>query len=757
MKLGITPTALKGWFQYRCERKLVYETMDQDLRKRVPIHEQAAPSSWGDEGIAYEAAVLAELSGRSPGSVLRPGPADGNCLTTAASLRFLNQSEPEYHFAHQVLLGSSQALRRLLRLSEDVEIRSGRVDLVEAVPSAGGPRFKVIDIKAAQFATVFHKAQVAFYALMLQATLQENRIPGELAAEGEIWHRTGPGGPLWQVESFPLRNYMRLVRDFFQQRVSEISSYAVSPGGPDNTPFHVYFKCEQCKFLGHCERSIAASRPTSALDLSAVPGVTQQSKRTLHRLDMHTVADLVRHEGKLRGQDDWRLRTAGWKLVHRAKAIHSGEVRRLSDQYSLQMPPVVDRPIYLLADRDPVDGRLVTIGCLVVGSDADHHHHVRVITKPDSEAEALIEILGVVLEALKEVDEWNAAYGEKQPLHTHIFTYESAEAGDLRAAIGRHLSEPALRRGLLDLVRIFPPDQVVPEPDYKGFHHLPASALRNILTDLFAFPVRVSHDLRRVSCALREVGAELASVYDPTPRFARPFSSRLSLEITRQLQDDPTLAAPVAKDVRERLSATHALVQWLLRQNGAAPPGKSLLRLNKRPFRFVQGFDPLHAGDLDILRAQALLESRSGLLQALVALARPGRQRRDRLDCYAELSLIHQEKDRRGNLILRFHVPASSRSAELQSSSFGLILSDGSPDLVLNPDNWPGLQATLLPPGPEAGAHEIRVKVWARVVRVGLIPRLIAEGVRSWYVDKAFVDLNTPRLTSFLTFLAEGP
>ncbi len=755
MKLKVTPTALKGWFQYRCERKFVYETMDRELYNQIPIHEQAVNSAWMDEGNDYERRIVAEVEARDPGSVLVPRGVDNGSLTTAASRRFLQRLDPRRRFAHQLLLVSTPTLATRLRLAEDLEVRSGKVDLVEVLEGEGPPQFRVIDIKATQVATLFHKAQVAFYALMLEATLAEFGIPGELADEGQIWHRTAPGGARWEVESFQVRGYMRLVEDFFQQRALELTRFQVVPKGPDTTPFHVYFKCEQCKFLGHCQRQIGDDLTPDKLDLSAIAGVTQQSKRTLNGLGIRTVGDLLQREGELRGQDDWGLRTRGTALIRRAKALSKGEVLRLEGQYSLQMPPRVDRPIYLLADRDPVDGRLATLGCLVVRAEGLEVYHVRVIANEAQEAGALIEILGVVLEALLEVDQWNEQHGQTQPLHTHIFTYEPAEAADLRDAIGRHLDQPRIREGLLDLVRIFPPDQVMPEPDYQGYHHLPASSLRNILTDLYAFPVKVSHDLRRVSHALRDSGNDLGMTYDPAPNFARPFSSRLSIELCRRLSD-PAEQGPISADMRQRLATMHALASWLYRQNSAVSSGEEFLRLRKKPFRFRQQFNPLGAGDLDVLQAQGLLASRTALFQALLELARPSQQRRDRLNCYADMTLMSQVVDRRGNLYLTFHVPEASRLSELTASELGLILSDGSPDLILNPENWPALQASLLPPVERTGVGLINVKIWSSAAELGVIPALLKKPGTRWFLDKAFVDLNSSKLVNFLTFLAGG-
>ncbi len=754
MQLKVTPTALKGWFQYRCERKFVYETMDRELSKQIPIHEQAPSSAWMDEGNKYEERVILELEQRHPGALLLPRSMDNKCLTTSASFRFLARADLKHRFAHQLLLNSTRTLRHALRLPEDLQIGSGMVDLVEAFDGPSGPRFRIIDIKATQVATLFHKAQVALYALMLEATLAERGLPGSIDEEGQIWHRTAPGGDLWAVEGFQVRGYMRLVEDFFRQRAEALTRYQVVPQGPDETPFHVYFKCEQCKFLGHCQRTIRDELPPDELDLSAIAGVSQQSKRTLHGLGIHSVGGFLQQQGVLRGQDDWALRTRGWTLIRRARALSTGQVVRLEGQHSLQMPPRLDRPIYLLTDRDPVDGRLATLGCLVIGAEGQERYHVRVIARAQDEAQALVEILGVVLQTLGEVDQWNEARGDTEPLQTHLFTYEPAEAADLRDALGRHLSDPRIQRGLLDLVRIFPPDQVMPEPDYQGFHYLPASALRSVLTDLYAFPVKVSHDLARVSQTLHDAGTELNAVYEPGPEFARPFSSRLSIELCRRLSES-ALHPQIAQDVRQRLATMHALSSWLQRENSALHPREEFLRLRKKPFRFRQHFDPLGAGDLDVLQAQSLLDSRAATLSALTELARPAAQRRDRLNCYADLRLIEQKKDQWGNLCLTFDVPEASRQSELGANEMGLILSDGSPDLILNPENWPGLQAQLLPPDSGGGPNQLRVKVWSSAAQKGLIPALLQESPPRWFLDKAVLDMNTDRLMNFLTFLAK--
>ena len=52
--------------------------------------------------------------------------------------------------------------------------------------------------------------------------------------------------------------------------------------------------------------------------------------------------------------------------------------------------------------------------------------------------------------------------------YQYTVVYEPAEARDLQAALGRHLGDSAVRRGLLELVRMFPPEPLQPDPEYRG-------------------------------------------------------------------------------------------------------------------------------------------------------------------------------------------------------------------------------------------------------------------------------------------------
>jgi hypothetical protein len=117
--------------------------------------------------------------------VLRPAIGE-DYIFQAPSVAFLKGRRNE-EYAFQLVLEPSAPLRERLNLPEDVALRRSYSDLVRIDHSRSEPQFQVIDIKATQHATPFHKAQVAFYSLLLQSALADLRVPGTLCRTGQIW------------------------------------------------------------------------------------------------------------------------------------------------------------------------------------------------------------------------------------------------------------------------------------------------------------------------------------------------------------------------------------------------------------------------------------------------------------------------------------------------------------------------------------------------------------------------------------------
>lgn len=759
LRLRFSATTVKEWFQYRCERKAVYSAMLPEQRAAIPIAESVSTNLMAEEGQAFESLIAAGLGD----DVLRPLN-DRNSLTTDQTRAFLEGRRKE-RFAYQVRFEELPSLRQSLRLSDNVRLSAGQIDLLRRdTDTDGRTSFAVIDVKGTQVATLFHKTQVAYYALLLDAWLREYRIDAQVSSRGEIWRREAGISELsarYQADSFPLISYQSLVVDFFHNVVPRLASNEVS-GERDTAAFHIYFKCEQCKYLVHCEKAISAGRPAPSRDLSAIPGMSHESKATLHRLGFRRVGDLAAAKAfveQSRASNNWALSRRAQALHARAKAQVSGDIAFLSDRISFLMPPDGDVAHYLLCDSDGVAGNLATVAYRAAGAGIDRQI-VRVLTTGslDEERQALKDVLGSLLDALTTVDAKNRAGAE---LRSHIYVYEPAEANDFRAALGRHLEDPELARALLHALRIFPPDDLVPEPEYRGAHHLPATAVRSVVEQLLALPVLVSYDLRQVTATLGT--RRRVTPYLPAARFIRPFSSRLSIDVCRGMRRPgetesgaPGMANAVADDVRSRLLSLESLVKWLQAENAAAP--EPFLRLNKKPFQFQESFDPLHMTDLDIVQAHELLDDRAGLLNKLIELSAPASERVARFSCLGGIEYLRHGADIGGTKTLIFRVPLQSRNAEIGKGDFGLILHDDDPSIRLDPTMWGSFACTV-----HSDAAQIRDtgEVHARVPRrvydghrfQALLGRRTAGG---WFIDQAYTNPNFKRVRAFLAYLSEG-
>ncbi|MER8772643.1 hypothetical protein NKH63_28620 [Mesorhizobium sp. M0960] len=442
----------------------------------------------------------------------------------------------------------------------------------------------------------------------------------------------------------------------------------------------------------------------------------------------------------------------------RAKALRDNSVLPGVDPHSFLMPPRIEAALYLVADHDPVDDSLVTLGYLYVEGD-QVREHIEVLPTADrrAEADALVRVFNQIIADLVAVDTRNAA-SSPGGIHAHIILYEATEAIALQNAVKRHLDDPRVRGGLLHMVRLFPPDDVVPEPEFRGMQHLPATALRTVVEQLFALPVTVSHDLRQVSAALASDGL-ISEPYLPDPAFERPFSSLLAIEVSRGLRErrrgSPDSDA-VRADVAARMRATRAVAEWLQAEHKRRTEagGLPMLRLNKLPFRLQATFDPLAAGDIDVLRAFELLENRSGLLDTLIRLAQPTRVRRDAGRAVGPMRILSATPKQRDALLI-FAVPPEAQDAEVAAGAFGLILSDGEPDLVLEPRLWPQLACTLRDPRFEDAANIIRISVHRRVFDgVPFQDLMRRAGQDRWWLDQTFIDLNAAKADAYLSFLA---
>src|SRR3546814_20401178 len=100
----------------------------------------------------------------------------------------------------------------------------------------------------------------------------------------------------------------------------------------------------------------------------------------------------------------------------------------------------------------------------------------------------MVVVLSALIADLTEIDSHNAALAQQgngeDGTYAHIFFYEPAEATNLPRAIGRHLDDERIRSGMLHLLRLFPPEEFVPGPAFRGWHTFPATSIISVIEPL---------------------------------------------------------------------------------------------------------------------------------------------------------------------------------------------------------------------------------------------------------------------------------
>lgn len=752
----ITATLIKLWFQYSCDRQFRYGSLSRSDRRELQIYEEneKPPELWAEYGLKFEKNIFQSLRG----SLLGSEEASKGQMDAIVTAFLLGKCQERYlRFAE--FFPNPDAMR--LKLPAGARFGKACPDLLRMDVVDGCKLLTVIEIKAVRRATRFHKAQTAFYAEVLASVLEARNSDVEVSDKAEIWYLSGDdiasGKPA--SETFSLAPYRRLVRHFIENDLDRIFGPKLSYAR-DETFFHIYFKCEQCAYLTNCVKSISGDDPR-ALDISAVPGLSHEGKRMLHEKGVRTVGELANFTS-LRQEPGlaWSLKRSARLLVERAQAIVKQKVNRTTEPYTMLMPHRVDTAVYLIADHDAVADRLITLGCRIVRRDGSTDEHVAIIDQdaPQGEADALVKVFGMAIGELTAIDQHNAklSYDPDTSIYAHIFVYEPAEANNIKDAVGRNLDDPRICAGLLDMIRLFPPEDVTPEPEFRGVQHLPATAIRSVVENLYALPVLVSYDLARVSQALL-TAQHAGRAYRPASGFERPFSSLLAMDVIRRFRDGgspDTLRQEIEADVRSRLQASEAVCRWLISesQKAAATASGHLLRLSKRPFKFWRSVDPLDAGDLDLLLALELIESRSNLLACLVALARPPERRDDLGKSMTGLTVTGTNARQFRFVDLELRLPPEYRGTELGPRTHAVVLTDNNYEILLDPSSWSGAACNILSIDRDKVVIRLRSSVFqgAPFQEMWRRSHSAKEG---WCLDEVVRDVNTQRIESFLRHL----
>jgi hypothetical protein len=272
--------------------------------------------------------------------------------------------------------------------------------------------------------------------------------------------------------------------------------------------------------------------------------------------------------------------------------------------------------IYITAHFDPGSGITFALGASRVYFPPSRNQGDRPVTdeqvfivdrvsnlNPDTERARLIEfaqlVTGWFLEAHRENErirqdrrarkERDSDFGEVQ---VHIFFWDVLEIRQIRRMFERHMTDPDVIELVELLVRLFPPEHVLPDPDY--FKAQPGTSVKDVLRLLIGLPIPHSYTL-----------IEAANVFYPNVKsdgerfqfhirygFGTPLSDQIPFERAYELWADriylkhgsgrkyfrDEISEGIKTTVKTRMQALQHIVRKLREHH------RDLLVLRKPPF-----------------------------------------------------------------------------------------------------------------------------------------------------------------------------
>jgi predicted RecB family nuclease len=274
----------------------------------------------------------------------------------------------------------------------------------------------------------------------------------------------------------------------------------------------------------------------------------------------------------------------------------------------------------------------------------------------------------------------------------HFYIYDTLDMLALRGLLERHIFDtesPALLAELGNLVRLFPPESVL--PNAEAFRSIPATVVVQMLRSLVALPIPYSYDLRNVS-----------ELYQPASggyRFRTPYgfswehSNQIAFERihnvwdgesftyrqggTERVLDPAEILNEIDRAVRSKLRATDSVVRKLKEDL------RNQLLLRKEPFRLYTESDPIQIQMLEALRIFTTLEVSYDELETKQTHTKPVDERVAGFVCIHGLQAEATELDSNHSLWFQFDPAASDTKFEV--GDFNLVLTpEDEPTILLN-------------------------------------------------------------------------
>jgi hypothetical protein len=438
-------------------------------------------------------------------------------------------------------------------------------------------QLRVVDIKLTAEPSPGYFAEVAYYSIALAAWLAHHRMDGEFVVvpDGAVWpgsheaaqliitHRTAlqEGAVLTRndlmqamegdLELLPFEVFSARVRRFLQHDVPEVLAQAW-----DEADWHVDNRCKGCDFLGYPWLDREGNRtnddahcwPTAERlqDLSRIAFIPRGARSTLREHAVNTVTELAaRVAADPVFGNHQALRAGRTVLAGRARSFAT-QLAEIPDNTgsSASMPRWADLRIYLSVDFDIGSAITVAFGAKAFwveprpfgapqGQRATHGWRPRVfpvdLKSLEREREELFNFLEHLHEILRDARNRNVA------TTVQIYLWDSVQYEQMTRVIGRHLTALLANGDLRHLAWLFPPEDLLPNPDL-AFRRSAITIVRDVVRALLAAPVPHYYNLLETARSYHSEGVpEDVARFSVHPLFEDPLSDQIPSERAHEI------------------------------------------------------------------------------------------------------------------------------------------------------------------------------------------------------------------------------
>lgn len=603
-------------------------------------------------------------------------------------------------------------------------------------------QLRVIEIKLTAEPSPNYFAEITYYAMALAGWLAENLLADQyvVVPDGAVWPgshdasalRVGSNDAAAAGKTLSADELVQLLEQdlevvpfaVFAPRVRRFLAHDVPAALKEADwkvlPWHVDNRCKGCDYLGYAWRSDKAGVDAShcipmaeqASHLSRVAFITRGSKAALEAGKVRDVSQLaIRKPGDRVFDTHQTLRSMRTVIPTRARALAAGTATVAPDSgTSAIMPRWAHLRIFVTTDFDVGSGITLALGLKSFwiepipynergtrkAQTAANQPQVFIIdTKsPDAERRELLAFLASLHAALDE------AHKRSPDTTIQIYLWDDLQFRHLMRIIGRHLDALLANDTLAYLAWLFPPEELLPNPEVSATRATPITIVRDVVRAVVAAPVAHYYSLFEVARSYHRANDDPKFFTSVHPLFHDPLSDQIPSERAHEIWARVMNPRRLWKDqmriveetVKKRLRALEAVTSRLQEDLGAT------LRGGAPKVTVIGPLDPADklANDSQLWYAFAKLDAAMNELEVHHVWAMPPHEREARFHSAVLTERLTGRAETQALQTLKIAAQPYRRVYKVADSSRGVKIREGDFTFALAPKEDPGfLDQTL--------------------------------------------------------------